>query len=150
MKIINIKHLVLLLPFIILGCYEDMDDNPISDTEIKDFIWSGLNTWYYWQDQVTDLADDRFLDTANYTQFLNSFDTPDQMFYSLLSDQDRFSWIVDDYFALNNALNGVSKSNGMEFGVGLIDGGSNAFGVVQYILPNTSASTNNLQRGDFF
>lgn len=150
MKIINIKHLVLILPFIILGCYEDMDDNPISDTEIKDFIWSGLNTWYYWQDQVTDLADDRFLDTADYTQFLNSFDTPDQMFYSLLSEQDRFSWIVDDYFALNNALNGVSKSNGMEFGVGLIDGGSNAFGVVQYVLPNTSASTNNLQRGDFF
>ncbi len=152
MKKVRLKHLLLLLPLVVFGCYEDIDDNPITDTEIKDFIWKGLNLWYYWQDNVLDLADDRFSDNTAYTQFLNNYNAPNTLFDALLSTEDRFSWIVDDYFALNNALNGVSKSNGMEFGVGNITVGSETtFGaVIQYILPNTSASSSNLQRGDIF
>ncbi|MBB3122608.1 C-terminal processing protease CtpA/Prc [Mesoflavibacter sabulilitoris] len=150
---LNYKFSVIGLLFLALtSCFSDIDDDPISDTEIKDFIWKGLNLWYFWQgtDSAPDLADNRFSNDTDYINFLNSFDSPNQLFYSLLSDEDRFSWIVDDYFALSGSLSGVSKNNGMAFGLGLIDNGPNVFGYVQYVLPNSSASENNVIRGDIF
>ncbi|MBN2868983.1 MAG: carboxyl-terminal protease, partial [Flavobacteriaceae bacterium] len=111
-----------------------------------------LNLWYYWQgtDSAPDLSDNRFATDTDYTNFLNGFDSPNQLFYSLLSNEDRFSWIVDDYFELNSSLNGITKNNGMAFGLGLIDGGPSVFGYVQYVLPNTSAENQGIQRGDIF
>lgn len=150
---LNYKFSVIGLLFLALtSCFSDIDDDPISDTEIKDFVWKGLNLWYFWQgtDSAPDLADNRFSNDTDYINFLNSFDSPNQLFYSLLSNEDRFSWIVDDYFALSGSLNGVSKNNGMAFGLGLIDNGPNVFGYVQYVLPNSSASENNVIRGDIF
>lgn len=150
---LNYKFSVIGLLFLALtSCFSDIDDDPISDTEIKDFVWKGLNLWYFWQgtDSAPDLADNRFSNDTDYINFLNSFDSPNQLFYSLLSDEDRFSWIVDDYFALSGSLSGVSKNNGMAFGLGLIDNGPNVFGYVQYVLPNSSASENNVIRGDIF
>lgn len=150
---LNYKFSVIGLLFLALtSCFSDIDDDPISDTEIKDFVWKGLNLWYFWQgtDSAPDLADNRFSNDTNYINFLNSFDSPNQLFYSLLSNEDRFSWIVDDYFALSGSLSGVSKNNGMAFGLGLIDNGPNVFGYVQYVLPNSSASENNVIRGDIF
>lgn len=143
--------LLLLLSISFTACFEDQDDNTIADVDIKDFVWKGLNLWYFWQDQVTDLADNRFSSSEDYTAYLNSFDTPDDLFYNLLSDEDRFSWIVDNYFELNDALNGVSKSNGMEFSLGFVDASeTDVFGVVNYVLPNTSATSNGVQRGNIF
>ena len=150
---LNYKFSVIGLLFLALtSCFSDIDDDPISDIEIKDFVWKGLNLWYFWQgtDSAPDLADNRFSNDTDYINFLNSFDSPNQLFYSLLSDEDRFSWIVDDYFALSGSLSGVSKNNGMAFGLGLIDNGPNVFGYVQYVLPNSSASENNVIRGDIF
>ena len=150
---LNYKFSVIGLFFLALtSCFSDIDDDPISDTEIKDFVWKGLNLWYFWQgtDSAPDLADNRFSNDTDYINFLNSFDSPNQLFYSLLSSEDRFSWIVDDYFALSGSLSGVSKNNGMAFGLGLIDNGPNVFGYVQYVLPNSSASENNVIRGDIF
>lgn len=150
---LNYKFSVIGLLFLALtSCFSDIDDDPISDTEIKDFVWKGLNLWYFWQgtDSAPDLADNRFSNDTDYINFLNSFDSPNQLFYSLLSNEDRFSWIVDDYFALSGSLSGVSKNNGMAFGLGLIDNGPNVFGYVQYVLPNSSASENNVTRGDIF
>lgn len=150
---LNYKFSVIGLLFLALtSCFSDIDDDPISDTEIKDFVWKGLNLWYFWQgtDSAPDLADNRFSNDTDYINFLNSFDSPNQLFYSLLSNEDRFSWIVDDYFALSGSLSGVSKNNGMAFGLELIDNGPNVFGYVQYVLPNSSASENNVIRGDIF
>ena len=38
----------------------DTDDTAISlegELQISDFVWQGLNEFYYWQEEVTDLAD---------------------------------------------------------------------------------------------
>ena len=104
---LNYKFSVIGLLFLALtSCFSDIDDDPISDTEIKDFVWKGLNLWYFWQgtDSAPDLADNRFSNDTDYINFLNSFDSPNQLFYSLLSNEDRFSWIVDDYFALSGSF----------------------------------------------
>ncbi len=155
MKIMKLNYKLTLLGLLLLvvtSCFTDNDDTPITDTEIKDFVWKGLNLWYYWQgtDSAPDLADNRFNTDQAYQDYLNTFASPDQLFYASLSDEDRFSWIVDDYFELNNALNGVTKSNGMEFGLGLIDNGPNVYGYVQYVLPNSNAAQNNVFRGQLF
>jgi C-terminal processing protease CtpA/Prc len=64
---------------------------------------------------------------------------------------DRDSWIVDDYIELENNFAGISKSNGVEFGLARISATSNdLFGYVRYILPNSDASDKDIRRGDAF
>src|SRR5690606_4788445 len=61
------------------------------------------------------------------------------------------SWLIDDYIELENMLSGISTTPGMEYGWGAYPGDPNKiFGVVRYVLPNTSAETNGVKRGMIF
>lgn len=41
------------------------DENKVSESDkINDFVWKGLNSWYYWQKDVPALADNAFKTTA--------------------------------------------------------------------------------------
>ncbi|WAC03177.1 S41 family peptidase [Lacinutrix neustonica] len=145
--------LVLLLALISLSCFEDRDDTPITVTDINDFVYRGMDAYYLYRDSVPDLAEDK-QNSSNYSNYLASFDSPETCFESLIynrSTADRFSWITSDYIALEQQFNGVSKNNGMEFGlVRYTENGNDLFGYVRYILPNTSAENVNLKRGDLF
>ena len=46
------------------------------NTEVNDYIWKGLNLWYYWQEEVDDLAD-TFDDNQVNTSFLQSYADPE-------------------------------------------------------------------------
>ncbi|WP_159947611.1 S41 family peptidase [Polaribacter septentrionalilitoris] len=125
-----------------------------TEDEINRFIWTGLNTYYLWQDNVPDLSDTKF---TNYKElYLNfrKFSNPETTFDALLykkGEVDRFSWIVDNYVELENSFQGISKSNGMEFGlVQNSDGSENVFGYVRYVVANSSASENGVKRGMYF
>lgn len=135
-----------------ISCNND-DDTPGPSTSVNDFVWKALNTWYYWQQQSPNLADNRFSNDSDYTNFLNSQQT-DELFYNLLFDYgntDRFSWIVDDYEELDNSFAGINFSYGMDYGlVRLTQNSSAIFGYVQYILPNSPAANAGFQRGDIF
>ncbi|RCS26931.1 peptidase S41 [Polaribacter sp. WD7] len=130
------------------------------DDEINFFIWRGLNTFYLWQEDVPDLSDDKFRvdeNTINLTdlyRFFRKYNSPEQTFDGLLyrkGDIDRFSWIVDDFVALENSFQGISTSNGMEFGlVQNRDGSNNVFGYVRYVVANSSAAENGVSRGMYF
>ena len=104
----------ILLLFFTISC-KDKDDNISSrqyDFEIEDFIWEGLNTYYYWQNSISDLADNRFDSQKSYASFLSRFNANhDLLFESLLSENDRFSWIMSDYTALENQLRRVYKTD---------------------------------------
>jgi carboxyl-terminal processing protease len=136
--------------FAFQGC-EDMDDNAVP---VQDFIWKGLNLYYLWQEQVPNLSDDRFSDQEQLNNFLEAYSSPENLFESLLYERgtvDRWSVIFSDFRVLENALQGVSKSNGVEFGLVYADDSQTAiFGYVRYILPNSDASGKNIQRGDIF
>ena len=145
----------LLILFLVLGittsCFEDLDDNAVTANEINDFIWKGLNAFYLYKDDVPDLANDRFTTNEEYAQFLNSFSTPESIFDTLLSSQDRFSIIVPDYIALEQIFSGVSMNNGMEYGLRrYCESCSEVFGYVRYVLPNSDAEAKGVQRGDIF
>jgi C-terminal processing protease CtpA/Prc len=135
------------------SCFKDKDDTiqTASVADIQNFIYRGLNFFYLYKADTPELANDAFTSEEEKNTFLNSYDNPESLFEYLRSPQDRFSLLVDNYIELENALNGVSLSNGMEFGLVLYpDGSGNVFGYARYILPNTSAQTEGLRRGDIF
>lgn len=135
------------------SCFEDLDDNiQISTTlDIQNFIYRGLNYFYLYKEDTAELANDAFANQSELNGFLDNFNSPEGLFDYLLSVQDRFSILVDDYFELENALNGISLSNGMEFGlVSYPDQSGNVFGYVRYVIPNTSADSEGLERGIIF
>ncbi|MGA9269090.1 MAG: hypothetical protein WBV45_00605, partial [Lutimonas sp.] len=142
------------------SCNDDDDEtgegNPpaLENIEIQDFIWNGMNVFYLWQPRVANLADDRFSDQTEYEQFLASAGDPEDFFESLIYNRqsvDFWSWIVDDYIELENQFAGISKSNGVDFGLARISANSNdILGYVRYIMPNSDASGKDIKRGDAF
>ena len=140
--------------FITLVSCKDEDDSIAFreyDFEIEDFIWEALNTYYYWQDTVPDLADNRFNSQKSYASFLSqSNENQEQLFESLLFDKDRFSWIVSDYTALENQLRRVYTTSGMILGLERIGESNDLFAYVRYVLPDSDAAVKNIKRGDLF
>jgi carboxyl-terminal processing protease len=142
----------LLLITSFVNCSEDFDDNPRS-TSVNDFIWKGLNQYYYWLEDSADLADNRFANTQDYQNFINSFGTPEALFNHLLvaPEIDRYSVIFSDYTALEQALSGTQKNNGVDYELRLKNGSTTeVFGWVRYILPSSDAASKPIARGDIF
>ena len=149
------KFLIPLLAISVLfvSCFEDMDDklHTASTQDIQNFIYRGLNYYYLYKADTPELADDAFANEEERNNFLTKFDTPEGLFDYLLSSQDRFSQLYSDYTVIENALGGVSLSDGMEYGlVYYPDNSRKVFGYVRYVLPNTDAQNQGLKRGDFF
>jgi len=152
------KYLLLLFAFglVITSCKKNDDDIIIDENqevslnnEVNDFVWSAMNSWYLWQDEVLELGDERFANQNDYYTFLNKFDTPRGLFQSLESPKDRFSAIVDDYDILFNAFSGVAKTNGIEFVLTRPpSGGNDVVIVVRYIISGSSAEAAGIKRGD--
>ncbi len=125
--------------------------DPDADVVVQDFMWKAMNLWYFWQGDVPDLADDAFLTDEEYTAFLASESDPGAFFDNRLRfSEDRFSFYNEDYRELTQGLIGISRNNGMEFGLIQFSGSSSIFGYVRYILPNSDASTKDIARGDLF
>ena len=152
----NIYHLAILLCitcFTLQSC-EDQDDiaQPIN-TQINNFIWEGMNSFYLWQADVPDLADNRFPSSGDYNDYLSKY-TPENLFEALRFDKtntDHFSWIVSDYTTLEQQLQGTSKNNGIEFGLSYKNGNTtDVVGYVRYIISNSDAASKDIKRGDLF
>jgi len=138
---------------VLSSCFKDNDDElkPVSALEIQNFVYRGLNFFYLYKSDTPELADDAFANQEELDNFLSSYETPEALFEYLRSPQDEFSVLVDDYIALENALSGVTLTNGMEFGlVNYPDNGGNVFGYVRYVLPGSDADNKGLQRGVIF
>lgn len=162
----NKSFKILLVLALLIGSFqacEDMDDKiqTVPGLEVENFIWKGLNLYYLWQPEVSDLADDRFASQEELNEFLRTKPNPPALFQDLLFKPiskfdrpqavDRFSVLVNDYRVLENLFAGVSKSNGVEFGLRYKEAGSNViYGWVRYIIPGSDASAKDIQRGDIF
>jgi carboxyl-terminal processing protease len=153
MKNIAKFFLLLLLSFLPIGC-EDMDDNAVpTSLEIKDFVWKGMNLYYLWQEDVTDLADDRFDNQSQLNSYLETFESPTSLFNHLRvpSPTDRFSVIYSDYDVLEGVLSGNTLNNGMDYGLRYKPGSTtDIYGWIRYIIPNSDAATKPISRGTIF
>ncbi|HLW32153.1 MAG TPA: S41 family peptidase [Aequorivita sp.] len=144
---------LLAISVLFVSCFEDMDDklHTASTQDIQNFIYRGLNYYYLYKVDTPELANDAFASDGDRNNFLKGFDTPESLFDYLLSSQDRFSQLFSDYTVIENALGGVSLSDGMEYGlVYYPDKSRKVFGYVRYVLPSTDAQNQGLKRGDFF
>lgn len=157
---------LLCLGFVVISCNKN-DDDPILeeevievpeeevpivvDIEVQNFFWQTLNLYYFWQGDVPDLADDRYDTQASYEEFLTANPEPvDFLENKLLFSEDRFTFYSDDYTDLVNNSAGVSKSNGLQFGLSLIGNTDDVFGYVEYIIKDSDASNKDIKRGEVF
>ena len=134
---------------------DTVEPDPNAGVQVQNFMWKAMNFWYFWQSEVANLADDRFANTQEgsdaYTDFLLSEDDPGAFFDNkLLFNEDRFSFYNDDYVELTQSLSGISKSNGMEFGLVRIPDSNEIVGYVRYIIPNSDAASKDIERGEYF
>ncbi len=170
MKVFNIKPLLksriypLAFLFFFLACSKD--DAPTQDpiTEVPDeevpvakdvtahdFMWKAMNFWYFWQADVADLSDSRFTTDSQYNTYLQDQGEPDEFFNDkLLFTEDRFSFLNADYKELVQSFQGISKSNGLEFGLSLFSNSENVYGYVRYIVPGSNAASADISRGEIF
>lgn len=161
----NLKYNIILL--IIAGlltstsCTREPVEDPIittlpgdTETQIRDFVWKAMNSWYLYQNEQDLLHDTRDDNIQDYVNFLQGYNTPEALFDALLYQpniKDRFSFIVDDYEALGNQLQGISEDFGFDYQLIRLSGSSNdIIGFVRYVLPGTPAARAGLQRGDLF
>jgi carboxyl-terminal processing protease len=147
---------ILIFAFLLVSCEKKDVDNidvPIAD-KINAFIWKGMNTYYLWQKEVPNLADNRFRNFDELFSFFKRFSSPETVFESLRFQPevvDRFSIIVNDYIALENSFQGISLNSGMEFGlVRYANSNSQIFGYVRYVIPNSDAANKGILRGMIF
>jgi C-terminal processing protease CtpA/Prc len=121
------------------------------DIQVQDFMWQTMNAYYFWQADVPELADNRFATQAAYENYLEQHPNPETFLTDeLLFSEDRFTFYSDDYRELTNFLSGVSKSNGLEFGLSRIGNSDDIFGFVQYVIKNSDAASKDIKRGDYF
>lgn len=160
MKVYKLLFITLLMSGLFTSCSQDQDDldtlkpgpGNAQDLTVQHFIYRGLNEIYLYKALVPELADDFFANQTAKNDFLDNYETPEDLFYDgLLAPQDRFSFIVDDYIALENSFSGISKTTGMNYNLSYITSGSDdLLGFVRYVLPGTSAEEQGIKRGDIF
>lgn len=150
--------ILLLLLAVSISCSKDDDDinNPDPGTvelnnEVNDFIWKGMNYWYYYQDKVEDLADTKDDNQDNYYTYLNKYSDPEDLFDDLVyAQEDDFSWYIEDVEAQADAFRGISESYGINLGfaVYIDDTQTDVVVYVGYVTENSPASDAGIQRGD--
>ncbi|WP_281540442.1 S41 family peptidase [Maribacter aestuarii] len=162
----NYFLLLLCIGICFSACNSD-DDTPIVEEEqqeeqeeqtpeevnivVQNFMWQTMNAYYFWQGDVPDLADDRFATQTAYEDFLAATPNPNTFIQDkLVFSGDRFTAWSDDYKDFTNRIAGISKSNGLEFGLSLIGQSEDIFGFVEYIVKDSDASSKDIKRGDIF
>ncbi len=124
------------LMFVVLvslpACNED-DEHP--NEYVNNWIEVNMDFWYYWNTDLPSKPDKTL--------------APDEFFESLLSDDDRFSWIQENYQELLNSLQGVSEEAGYELALYRESMDNNVvIAQIVYIKPASPAETAGLKRGD--
>ncbi len=127
---------------------ETKDTKVTLNNPINDFVWKAMNSWYNWQGEVPNLADSKDDNTNDYYTYLNSYNTPEELFKSLLHTNDDFSWFIEDYEQQQQQFQGTSKTFG--FIPNLVRVGTTDY-VVMYIekvSKNSPAANAEFKRGD--
>ena len=154
MRILKVFLIAIVAGSFTFSCFKDQDDSAVLASEVNDFVWKGMNAVYLYKDNVPDLADNRFSTDQEYGNYLNSYATPDDLFESLIYQRqtvDRFSWITDDYIALEQLFQGTSKSDGLKFDFYYEPNSTtNVAGVVKFVMNGSPADNAGVQRGQLF
>ena len=96
------------------------------NSHVNSWILENMEYWYLWNEELP-AKTDKNLD-------------PEAYFASLLHEDDRFSWIQENYQELLNSLQGISKEAGYEYVLYREKEGSDQLLMqVKYIKPSSPA-----------
>lgn len=125
-----------ILAFATQSCEKKSDPAPTNANDhVNSWILENMSYWYFWNGSIP-TSPDKTLE-------------PEPFFKSLLSSEDRFSWIQADFTTLLNSLRGVSKEPGFEFVLYRESStGSNVLMQVLYVKENSAAAALGIRRGD--
>ncbi|HEU5289166.1 MAG TPA: S41 family peptidase, partial [Cyclobacteriaceae bacterium] len=127
------RGLVFLFVALVASCN---NDEPVSENAyVNNWILENMDTYYLWNKDIPKSP--------------NKSQEPDIFFESLLSNEDRFSWIQDNYQELLNSLQGVNKEAGYEFLLYRDNANpENVLAQVVYVKTGSPAASKDLMRGD--
>ncbi|MGC9343662.1 MAG: PDZ domain-containing protein, partial [Bacteroidales bacterium] len=133
---------IFLAGFYFTSCERDNNSNEsepdeLTNEEISEWIYEWMNTIYLWRDEIP-----QGLNPANESN-------PTTFFRKLIySEEDKWSYITDDFEEFYAELSGTPTSMGYSPAFGRISGTDQVFIVVEYVIPETPAEEAGLQRGD--
>ncbi|HKK81651.1 MAG TPA: PDZ domain-containing protein, partial [Prolixibacteraceae bacterium] len=147
-----LKFILLLMVsiFLIYSCKEDEvvkpdpepDQKPkeLTDTEkenrdINQWVINAMEVYYLWEDQLSD-------------SMVAGTGDPEEFFNTLLVEEDKWSYIVDDYEEYFAEFQGTPTSMGYSPQFWLYNDSKNVMMVVQYVYPGSPADSAGLERGD--
>lgn len=157
MKKISIALFALFLTTV--SCESDLEGEAFNQTTfpsevtVQNFMWRAMNLWYFWQDEVPDLADDRFDTQEEFIAYLQATPAPDDFIRSILFQEDRFTFFNEDFEVLLNSLAGISTSNGIEFfsvDLSADNSETDRYLFVFNVIPGSNGEALGVQRGDVF
>lgn len=141
----------ILVPFLIsctlfISC-EEQNSTSIFDNEgrenfdqINAFVYFGLNGSYLYKDEQP-LFQEPFDETLDIS--------PRDYFELLTIQEDRFSFIVDDFEVLENNFAGISLSDGIDYSFITIDQDNNdVIAYVNYVANDSPGEASGIKRGD--
>ena len=118
---------------------------------IHEFIWTALNDYYLWQEEVPSLADEiKPIGSARYRELIKPYPEPESFFESLKYEQDKYSLIRSNYEDIENSIKGIDAHNGLKFILSRYGSGENILGVVTHILAESDAAGKDISRGEIF
>ncbi len=150
-KVLILATTTLILLFVSCTKSDDTPDPDVNlENNVNDFVWKGLNSWYNWQTEVSNLDDVKSINKNEYYTFLNGHSKPEDLFESLLHDEnvDRFSWFIKDYVAQQQQFQGISKSFGFRLQAVEIGNVGNVIFYVRFVSKDSPASIAGIKRGD--
>jgi len=138
----EMKNIVLLVIALIVlaaipACEKEPDnesDLPKETLILNNWIWEGMNEVYLWEAYIPDI---------NWREEAD----PEAFFYKLLFEEDRNSWIVDDYEELAAMFDGVETATGMSADPVLYTENQVIY-FVEYVTPGSPAANSGIMRGD--
>lgn len=138
MKKITIPFLIVLLfPLLSQSCKKDEPSLPLSEAALTNiWIYGNLDLYYLWNNNITQGID--------YKEETDS----EAYFYKLLyKDKDKWSYITDDYPALDAELSGEPETMGYYPAFNLTADNKVVIAVC-YVYPDSPAAEAGLERGD--
>lgn len=147
LKIVRFLSLFLL----IVSCNKSDDDDNSTftfDKSQNSFVWKAMNSWYNWQESVPNLADEKENNTTEFESFLNSFDTPQDLFESLKHSEDDFSWFIEDYVAQQESFQGITTTFGFRPALVRVDNTDFIIIYIQHVSKGSPADLAGFKRGD--
>ena len=155
-----------LIVFSILSCSDTNNfagppatgDKVVLDSEVNDFVWRSLNSWYNWQTDSNNLADTKADDLDEYYTFLNQYTDPSDLMYDLCYKHwrivgsenavDRFSWFIEDFDVHEEGAQGIRTVFGFRYqSVQINDSGDIIF-YMRHVEPGSPADIAGIKRGD--